>query len=52
MDNEELVLTINKIISYIKENGPSKMHLIDAHIKIIIVNIQFGVDINYHWVNF
>nr|WBF70806.1 putative 3'-5' exonuclease [Megavirus caiporensis] len=33
MDNEELILTINKIISYIKENGPSKMHLIDAHIK-------------------
>lgn len=33
MDNEELILTINKIISYIKENGPSKMHLIDAHVK-------------------
>ncbi|ANB50575.1 putative 3'-5' exonuclease [Powai lake megavirus] len=33
MDNEELILTINKIITYIKENGPSKMHLIDAHIK-------------------
>lgn len=33
MDNEELILTINKIILHIKENGPSKMHLIDAHIK-------------------
>lgn len=33
MDNEELILTINKIITYIKENGSSKMHLIDAHIK-------------------